>query len=113
VVLAARLGVAQSVISRVEGGRVALTLDEIRAVDALPDTSAAETRESTVALTLSAAVVLAAALLTVRLSGVGSRWLNASATLVTGRLGMTSRGPAGTSSAAVPVRHTPSWRAEA
>ena len=29
VVLAARLGVAQSVISRVEGGRVALTLDDL------------------------------------------------------------------------------------
>ncbi len=48
-------------------GMEQLTLDEIRAVDALPDTSAAETRESTVALTLSAPVVFAAALLSVRL----------------------------------------------
>ncbi len=48
-------------------GMEQLTLDEIRAVAALPDTSAAETRESTVALTLWAAVAFAAALLTIRL----------------------------------------------
>lgn len=49
-------------------GMEQLTLDQIRAVAALPDTSAAETGEPTQAVTLLAAVVFAVALITILLS---------------------------------------------